>query len=208
MIFVSAGDERFVHRLEAFSDIVIAFALGQMSLNLVFPARAQDIYRHPTWLFAFFLTFTVICSIWYVHHKILDRYFEPRPVLIGLNFAVLAFTLLLAYMLQLFVHFSGSSPHDAEVGAIGYFVVFGITWSLLGAMAALGTRACWSSLDVVDRRWGVRTAVRNGAIGLGMLTGVGSVLAIGGVIYSAVWFVALFAIASRLVLARVLPRIA
>lgn len=37
------GDERTIHRLEAFSDIVIGFCIAEMGANLLFPRSGAEL---------------------------------------------------------------------------------------------------------------------------------------------------------------------
>lgn len=205
--FASERDERFVHRLEGFSDIVIAFALGQMSLNLVLPHRVGDLYGNPVWLLAFLLTFIITANIWHAHHQIFERFFEPTPLQIVLNFAVLAATLLLAYMLQVYVHFTVSASNDALAVVGGYLAAFAVTWLLLGTLAAVGLRQRWSELDAGERRYGIERSVRNIAIGAATLIGLGATVTWDLSVYVAMWCIPIGAIASRLALRRILPRV-
>ena len=76
----SEHDERYTHRLEAFSDVVIAFSLAQMSLNFGIPHRASDVYTHPVALTAFAVTFAVIVAFWWSHHRLFAEYFVPSPL--------------------------------------------------------------------------------------------------------------------------------
>jgi uncharacterized membrane protein len=104
--FVPYGDpERFTHRLEAFSDIVIGFSLAQLSLSLAIPARVADLAHRPVGLFAFAITFVIICMMWLRHHKWFEHYFIPTPPNVVLNFAILGAIVLLVYALQVFLHF-------------------------------------------------------------------------------------------------------
>ncbi len=105
MRFVPYGDpDRFTHRLEAFSDIVIGFSLAQLSLSLTIPPHVTDVVYKPFGFFAFLITFAIICMLWLRHHKWFEHYFVPTPLNVVLNFAVLGAIVLLVYALQLFLH--------------------------------------------------------------------------------------------------------
>ena len=108
MKFVPYGDpQRFTHRLEAFSDIVIGFSLAQLSLSLAIPARVADLLHRPGGFFAFVITFVIICFMWLRHHKWFEHYFVLTPPNVVLNFAILGAIVLLVYALQVFLHFVG-----------------------------------------------------------------------------------------------------
>ena len=106
MNFVPYGEpQRFSHRLEAFSDIVIGFSLAQLSLSLAIPSRLDDLKHQPFEFFAFAITFVIICIMWLRHHKWFEHYFIPTPPNVVLNFAILGSIVLLVYALQVFLHF-------------------------------------------------------------------------------------------------------
>ncbi|MBV8727748.1 MAG: DUF1211 domain-containing protein [Candidatus Eremiobacteraeota bacterium] len=106
MKFVPYGDpQRFTHRLEAFSDIVIGFSLAQLSLSLAIPHRVTDLLQRPGGFFAFAITFVIICMMWLRHHKWFEHYFVPTAPTVILNFAILGAIVLLVYALQVFLHF-------------------------------------------------------------------------------------------------------
>ncbi len=193
--------ERFTHRLESFSDIVLAFALGQMSLSLTFPQHVAMLYRNPTWLLAFLVTFTIVTAVWYRHHRIFDRYFEPVPLQVGLNFVVLALVLLLAYMLQVYLHFSASA-----LAVTGYLGAFAATWLALGALEGVAVHRRWATLAYEQRRRGTLDALRNIGIGLSLLIGLAITTATGAAPYLAVWAVPIVALAVRVAVARRFPK--
>ncbi len=196
--------ERFTHRLESFSDIVLAFALGQMSLSLTFPQHVAMLYRDPTWLLAFLVTFTIVTALWYRHHRIFDQYFEPVPLQVGLNFVVLALVLLLTYMLQVYLHFSASA--HAALAVTGYLGAFAATWLALGALEGVAVRRRWATLAYEQRRRGTLDALRNIGSGLALLIGLAITTATGAVPYLAVWAVPIVALAARVAVARRFPK--
>jgi hypothetical protein len=55
------SEKEVIHRLEAFSDIVIGFSLAQLGLSLTIPAHARDLFVHvrgATGLLALVITFS------------------------------------------------------------------------------------------------------------------------------------------------------
>ena len=73
--------------MEAFSDIVIGFSLGQLALVLVIPAHAIDFVQRPEGIIAFLVTFVLIVRFWWLHFMIFEHYFEPSRLMIVCNFA-------------------------------------------------------------------------------------------------------------------------
>ncbi|HEV3153815.1 MAG TPA: TMEM175 family protein [Candidatus Baltobacteraceae bacterium] len=103
--FREESEERLVHRLEAFSDIVIAFSLAQMTLSLTLTADPLQLFTTGyVTLVGFGLTFLVVCGMWWAHHRLFTHFFYPTTVNIILNFLSLAGVLLLVYALQLWLH--------------------------------------------------------------------------------------------------------
>ncbi len=103
--FREESEEHVVHRLEAFSDIVIGFSLAQMTLNLVLPADVLDLFtKHVSSLLAFGLTFAIVSGMWWSHHRLFTHYFVPTTPNIVLNFLSLGGVMFLVYTLQVWLH--------------------------------------------------------------------------------------------------------
>lgn len=97
------SDERVIHRLEAFSDIVIGFSLAELALSLNAPHGAAGLLADPSPLVAFVLTFGLVCGIWWSHHKLFTHYFVPIGPAIVLNFLTLGSVGFAVYTVQLTV---------------------------------------------------------------------------------------------------------
>lgn len=130
-------DERYTHRLEAFSDIVLGFSLGQLAINSAIPPHAIEILTRPAALFAYIVTFGIVVSVWSLHHRLFSEYFVPNRLLVALNFLTLGCVVYLSYTVQVYVHFSHASQSDAFVAGALYFETLGIVFSLLGALYAI-----------------------------------------------------------------------
>lgn len=101
------SEKEIVHRIEAFSDIVIGFSLAQLGLNLIIPAHARDLFtsvRGATGLIALVITFALVCAVWWGHHRLFRHLFVPTPLAIFANFAGLCGVIVLAYSMQILVH--------------------------------------------------------------------------------------------------------
>ena len=83
------GDERTIHRLEAFSDIVMGFCMAQLGLNLVIPKDVTALASSWAGLNVFALSFVLISLVWWWHHKLFKTYFRVNPVTIVMNFVLL-----------------------------------------------------------------------------------------------------------------------
>jgi uncharacterized membrane protein len=166
-------DEYLTHRLQAFSDIVIGFSLAQLTLSLVVPNRAADLWSHPTWLVAYLWTFGVIAAIWSGHTRLFRYIFVPTPVNVVVNFVMLASLGLTVYFLQLYMRLT---KHIADVLIIGrsYFTAFGIMLVCFGVMYVISLRHEPESISARDLQKGRRTRARTFCIGIGTLCGVGA----------------------------------
>jgi len=109
--------QRLIHRLEAFSDIIIGFSLAQLALSLAIPKNgAAGLLENPAPLIAFVLTFTIVCGMWWAHHRLFTHYFVPIPVMVVLNFVTLAGVSFAVYSVQLMLH--GGAPASAGHRAV------------------------------------------------------------------------------------------
>lgn len=103
--FREEPEERVVHRLEAFSDIVIGFSLAELTLNLTLPRDALSLFT-TNWLplAAFGMTFAIVSGMWWAHHRLFTHYFVPTTLNIVLNFLSLSGVMFLVYSLQVWLH--------------------------------------------------------------------------------------------------------
>lgn len=152
-------EKEIVHRLEAFSDIVIGFSLAQLGLNLTIPAHARDLFAHvhgASALFGLVVTFVLVCGVWWSHHRLFRHLFVPTPITIFANFAALGGVIFLAYSMQLLVHF-----HFAD--SVAYAMYAGsYAWIslLFAAIAWNGLRLRGSRMTAQLRAESVRYATR------------------------------------------------
>jgi len=140
-------DERFVHRLEAFSDIVIGFSLAQLGLSFTVPAHMQDLFSKPIALLAFGVTFGLVCALWMRHHKWFAHYFVPTRLTVTLNFLLLGTIVVLVYALQLFVHFARSSTDDNILALYFYITTFASVFALFGIVHLVGIKQRFAALS-------------------------------------------------------------
>lgn len=127
--------KHFLHRLEAFSDIVIGFSLAQLGAVLVIPDHAITLVAHPQWLFGFALAFSVVCSMWFFHHRLFAGFFIPKPLPVILNFLWLAIVVLLVYATQLYVR----SMSDL-VAVRMYYIAYSLAYGILGIQYLIAAR--------------------------------------------------------------------
>lgn len=159
-------DSHITSRLQAFSDVVIGFALAQTGVNLVIPDKADAVLAHPFGLVAFLLTFMVVCLLWWGHTRILRFYFLPTPAMIFLTFAFLASILLFVYTLQISLHLGSLASFRL------YFSAQAVTFGLEAIMSGYGARLRWSELTPELRHAGIARALRNGLVVIGTAVGL------------------------------------
>lgn len=153
-----------LRRLEAFSDIVIAFSLSQIAFTLQIPRTSGSLLAHPIHLVAFLGGFALVCTFWWLHHQLFARYFAIDAVSVVLNFAFLACTVLVVYSQQLAIRFE----LDLNV-AEAYAFTFGSAASLVAVLYVKGLRDPRLALDDDERRVGARRALRLGSVGVVLL---------------------------------------
>lgn len=128
---MAAYEDRTVPRLEAFSDIVIGFSLAQLGASLA-PNKGSSL--DPTGLLTFFASFTIVCSLWFFHHRLFQNFFVPKTLPIVLNFLWLAVVVLLVF----------ASVHSSENGFANrnltmlYFELYAIAYGILVVQTILG----------------------------------------------------------------------
>lgn len=150
-----AIDERLVHRLEAFSDIVIAFSLSEVAFNLQFPLRATDIFANPIHFIGFLGGFTYLAIIWWMHNRIFAHYFIPDLFGIITNFVLLAAVVLFAWAQELFYKFG-----FGLTTTILYAATCGTVITLLGILFLRGARDARLPLGEQERVLGIHRGVR------------------------------------------------
>lgn len=130
-------DERFVHRLEAFSDIVIGFSLAQLGASLVVRPASQ-LASHPGWFAVFLWTFALVCFSWWNHNRIFRGTFTPTAWALVCNFALLATVVLIVYFAQVFAR--PGTAQDAVDAARLYFGTLGANYLLMALLYRIATQ--------------------------------------------------------------------
>lgn len=155
--------EHTVRRLETFSDIVIAFTLSELALVLRLPQHTRDLLTHPINLFFFLASFALVCSLWWLHHRLFARCFYPDTISVLMNFAFLASTVYVTYSFLLITTFSD------VIALSAYAVSIGFAYSLIALLFAKGLRDPRIKLDEIERRYNAHLASRVGVAGVGSL---------------------------------------
>ncbi|MEO7201639.1 MAG: TMEM175 family protein [Candidatus Tumulicola sp.] len=154
---VGADAERTLHRLEAFSDIVIGFCIAEMGINLLVPQHVPDVRAIVTAITGFSVSFVLISFVWWFHHRIFSTYFVLTRITLILNFTLLGSLVLMVYVQQIALHFIAMDSNPTNVVRM-WMAGYGVVYSLLGAMLWIGLRTRWKALNLADLRWGVSRA--------------------------------------------------
>lgn len=173
------SEQHLVHRLEAFSDIVIGFSLAQLGLSLTIPKHASDIFSHvhgATGIFAVVITFGLICAVWWAHNRLFRHLFIPSAPNILANFAALCGVIFLAYSMQLLVRadFQDRVAYCMYTGSYGWIMLLFsfIAWNGLrvrGARMNAGLRTQSTKFAVrttIVAAWFILVTVLTSALGL------------------------------------------
>jgi uncharacterized membrane protein len=155
-----AVDEHLVHRLEAFSDIVIALSLSEIAFNLQVPIKSGDVFAHPITLVGFLVGFVFIAAIWRLHNRIFADYFVPDTVGIVANFIMLAALVLFAWAQQLYYHYGLTEETVALYAGTG-----GVVYGLIGFLFVRGAYDTRLSLELATRTLGRQLGARAAIVG-------------------------------------------
>lgn len=151
-------DERTLHRLEAFSDIIIGFCIAEMGLNLVVPKTAAQLPSIVAGTDGFVISFVLVSILWWIHHRIFKSFFVPNVATVITNFAMLGALVLMVYFQQICVHLIAIGD-DVTVAVQLWAVSYSVVYALVGIMLWYGIYVRWSTLSADDLRWGLRRGV-------------------------------------------------
>lgn len=164
-------NERLVHRLEAFSDIVMGFVLAEMAVTLVIPKTVPSMGDLLANLAAFPLPFGLVAILWTLHTRLFATYFVLNALMMVLNFAMLASLVMMSYVFSLAMHFAGM-PGAAPIMGM-WFYCFAATYVLLASMYGIGTYLRRAELTPREFSSGVERVV-GAVVGSGALVLVGT----------------------------------
>ncbi len=147
-------DEVFVRRLEAFGDIVMGFSLALLGLTLVVPDHAAALVEHQNWLVAYVWTFALVCVLWASHYWTFRYVFVPTPLCLVVNYAKLALTVLLVFMVQVLLRsYETGTARDIIFANELYWGCLAGIWAATAILLVVGLRDRRSSLppEIVQR---------------------------------------------------------
>lgn len=146
-----------IHRMEAFSDIVIGFCLAEIGVSSL-PATFGS--ANAVWLsvFVFAMSFFLIVVLWWLHHRLFTTYFVLSSPMLVMNFVMLGGLALLVYFMQAALH----AQHEARLLLELWFASFALVYAMLCAMYVTGLRARWKALTRPQIEWGLRRCINVG----------------------------------------------
>jgi hypothetical protein len=165
-----AHEQHTLHRLEAFSDIVIAVCISEVAFNLTSVGSSSDLLSHRQYLLGFFIGFVFVATIWWMHSRIFARYFVADTPGIVANFAMLAATILFAVAQQLFYR-QGLDPTTVVL----YASSGGAVYALIGLLFLRGARNPRLELNVAERASGTWRGLRAVVVGICLLGSLAAV---------------------------------
>lgn len=146
--------EHTIHRLEAFSDIVIGFCLAQLGLSLVLPRSATDMYSVWESVTFFVSAFILIAVLWWLHHRTFSTFFVLNIPMVVLNFGMLCGLILTLYFLESLMHVAGLGQNPAHF-FVFFIFSFALVYALVGAMLLTGLLVRRSELPASETRWAI-----------------------------------------------------
>jgi uncharacterized membrane protein len=146
--------EHTIHRLEAFSDIVIGFCLAQLGLSLVLPKSATDMFSAWESTTFFVSAFVLIAVLWWLHHRTFSTFFVLNVPMVVLNFGVLCSLILTLYFLESFMHVAGMGQNPSRFFTLFIFS-FAFVYALVGAMLLAGLLVRRAELSATEKRWAI-----------------------------------------------------
>jgi len=202
------NDERTIHRLEAFSDIVIGFCLAELGLSLVLPKSATDTFSIWESTTFFMSAFVFISVLWWLHHRTFSTFFVLTMPMVVLNFTLLCALVLTLYFLEAVAHVAGMGQ-DPTLFLTLFVYAFTVVYALMGSMLLAGLLVRRSELPAGEIRWAIGQLISIAvAVLFGIAAGTYALLNLHGIsVFAAVSAVAIgIAVLRRLLLPRWLDR--
>ncbi len=154
----ASAEQHTIHRIEAFSDIVIGFCLAQLGLNLTMPKNGAELTVILANTAFFAIAFYFIVVLWWFHHRIFSTFFVTSKLTRITNCTMLGGLVLNQYFLQALVHvFAVDQNPDVLVRL--YCFSFAFVYLLLGVMLFVGLLARRATLPIKELHWGIQRIV-------------------------------------------------
>jgi len=150
-------DERTIHRLEAFSDIVIGFCMAELGFNLAIPRDVAGLTSSWASLNVFAFSFVLISLVWWWHHKLFMTYLYLNTATIVMNFVMLGSLVYSIYFQQTAIHFAAAGVQSALPVRL-WLACLAVTFAQIAGMYAISIWQRRRELDERAMRWGIGVA--------------------------------------------------
>lgn len=125
--------------------------MAQLGANLTLTGSEGKFFNDPLALAGFLVPFAIICSVWFIHHRLFSYIFVPRTLPVILNFVWLASVVLLVFAAEAYMR------STASVEAFrAYFACYAIVYGLLAVQNAIAMRYAKQRHDELARLRGMR----------------------------------------------------
>ena len=202
---MTEGDRHTIHRLEAFSDIVMGFCIAELGVNLLIPRTAAQLPAIAIGAEGFAISFFFVAILWWVHHRLFKTFFVLALPTVVMNFAMLGALVLTIYFQQVALHFVVTGG-DARGAVRLWLASYAVVYALLAAMLWIGLRARWNDAPAEDLRWGFSRAVMTSA-GTLLFVAAGVTIALRGSANPLLIGAALAVVALRVALPKIADRL-
>lgn len=189
-----------IHRIEGFSDAVLAFAVTLLVVSLEVPRTFAELLETMNGFVAFALAFALLLRIWYLQYQFFRRYGLEDTWTITLNGALLFVVLFFVYPLKflfsfLVKTFTGQEtrvlmpdgqlhPAIGEADMRTLMIVYGLGYIALFGTFWLMYLHAWRRREPLDlnalERFDTRTTLYEAAVNVGVAVLSVLIAAIGG----------------------------
>lgn len=137
----------------------MGFCLAELAIGFVIPSNDAGLAAMWPSLNAFALTFVIIATLWWQHHKLFASYVVLTDATIVMNFVLLAALALGVYFAQVTVHYIAVNSNILTPARM-YMGCMAIVFGLLTTMYAHGVWVRRGALDAGKLRDGVDRTYR------------------------------------------------
>ena len=151
---VDERSKHTVHRLEAFSDIVMGFCLAQLGLNLPLPKSPADVTSVWASTMLLITAFVGIAIIWWLYHRIFSTYFVFSMPMVIVNFGMLCGLVLTMYLFECVAHevAAGQNPVAFFIALV---IALCLVYAALAVMLLVGLRVRRDELSPSEKQWAI-----------------------------------------------------
>lgn len=105
------------------------------------PNHAAALLEHQTWLVAYVWTFALVCIMWASQYWTFRYVFVPTPFCLVVNYAKLALTVLLVFMVQVLMRsYETGTARDVVIANELYWGCLAAIWAATALLLIVGLR--------------------------------------------------------------------